>query len=30
MLFVVAVRGCEGLLGKTDGCRMTALDVASV
>lgn len=30
MLFVVAVGGCKGLLGKADGCRLTALDVASV
>lgn len=29
MLFVVAARGCKGLLGKT-ACRMTALDVAGV
>lgn len=30
MLFVVAVGGCKGLLGKTDGRRITPLDVASV
>lgn len=30
MLFVVAEGGCKGLLGKTDGCRMTVLDVAGV
>lgn len=30
MLFVVAVGGCKALLGKTVGCRMTVLDVASV
>lgn len=30
MVFVVAVGGCKGLLGKTGACRMTVLDVAVV
>lgn len=30
MVFVVGVGGCEGLLGKTGGWRMTVSDVASV
>lgn len=30
MLFVVVVGGCKGLLGKTHGCTVTALNVAGV